>query len=391
MPQPDRSLEAPIDLSRARAWIDAEQLVETQPLPQSRQANGPIWVYLALPDTFRTSPRRLYVGDPLISALPAAWSWGPDAGDRPGDLMPAVRARDLLVHYLERGTGEPAVLVHGNWATSSWWEPVLDRLPAAVRGIAPDLRGRGRTAGPDSDYSIPSLAGDLAAFADPLGLERFHLVGHSLGSAVAMELALTGTLALQLPDVTGGPVGISMPPLFGGDRVASYYLAAAIFALALAASLAVRYTRAHYAVSAIRSNEAVAAVMGVDVVRTKVALFVASATLAALAGAFYMPFITHTDPQDAFDISRSVAALVFPIFGGIYTTAGPVVGTLALRSFEEYLRVTPPWKEGYQVMYGAVIVIAVLFLPRGILGLVRRHLGGRAAQLMGGRRWRSSR
>jgi len=74
MPQPDRSLEAPIDLSRARAWIDAEQLVETQPLPQSRQANGPIWVYLALPDTFRTSPRRLYVGDPLISALPAAWS-----------------------------------------------------------------------------------------------------------------------------------------------------------------------------------------------------------------------------------------------------------------------------------------------------------------------------
>jgi len=61
---------------------------------------------------------------------------------------------------------------------------------------------------------------------------------------------------------------------------------------------------------------------------------------------------------------------VFPIFGGLYTTIGPVVGTLILRSVEEYLRVTPPWKDGYQVVYGLVIVIAVLFMPRGLVGLI---------------------
>ena len=56
--------------------------------------------------------------------------------------------------------------------------------------IAYDLRGRGRTAGPDSDYSIPSLAADLRAFAAALGLDSMHLVGHSLGSTIVMQFAL---------------------------------------------------------------------------------------------------------------------------------------------------------------------------------------------------------
>jgi pimeloyl-ACP methyl ester carboxylesterase len=67
---------------------------------------------------------------------------------------------------------------------------LLARLPDGCRGIACDLCGRGRTTGPDSDYSMPSLAADLRAFIETLGLEAPHLVGHSLGSAVAMEYAL---------------------------------------------------------------------------------------------------------------------------------------------------------------------------------------------------------
>lgn len=105
--------------------------------------------------------------------------------------MPAVRAGDLDVHYLDRGSGTPVVLVHGNWATSSWWELVLARLPSGTRGVAPDLRGRGRTTGGGSDHRIATYAAELRAFADALGLDTFALVGHSLGSAVAMEFALT--------------------------------------------------------------------------------------------------------------------------------------------------------------------------------------------------------
>ncbi len=230
--------------------------------------------------------------------------------------------------------------------------------------------------------ALPPVAGLVvaavvgAAVAAALGAVTLRLRGIYFAIATLAFGEVLRTVALQVPDVTGGTIGISMPPLFESDRVASYYLAGAIFLLALALSLGVRYTRAHYAVTAIRTNEAVAAVMGVPVVLTKILTFVGAAVIATLAGAYYMPFITHTDPNDAFEVSRSVAALAFPIFGGIYTTLGPVIGTIALRSLEEYLRVTPPWKEGYQVVYGAVIVLAVLFIPRGLVGLASTVLRG---------------
>lgn len=226
--------------------------------------------------------------------------------------------------------------------------------------------------------ALPPLAGLAIAaivgigIALALGVVTLRLRGIYFAIATLAFGEVLRTVALQLPDLTGGTIGISMPPLFDGDRVASYYLAGAICLLALGLSLSVRYTRLHYAVTAIRTNETVAAAMGVPVVRTKVLTFTASAVVATLAGAYYMPFITHTDPNDAFEVSRSVASLAFPIFGGIYTTVGPVIGTLVLRSLEEYLRVTPPWKEGYQVVYGAVIVLAVLFMPRGVVGSALR-------------------
>jgi branched-chain amino acid transport system permease protein len=236
---------------------------------------------------------------------------------------------------------------------------------------------------------LPPLAGMVVAAAATgiiaigLGVVTLRLRGIYFAIATLAFAEVLRTVALQVPDLTGGNVGISMPPLFDGDRVLSYYLIGAIFLLTLASSIWIRRSRLQYAITAIRANETVAAVMGVNVVRTKVALFALSATLAGLAGAFYMPFITHTDPADAFDIARSVSSLVFPIFGGLYTSVGPIVGTLILRSLEEYLRVTPPWKEGYQVVYGLVIVVAVLFMPRGLVGL--------ASDRMRGIPWRSSR
>lgn len=104
--------------------------------------------------------------------------------------MSFVQAGDLTVHYREHGSGAPVMLLHGNWATGAWWEPTLALLPDGFRGLAPDMRGRGATQGPDNDYSLALLAHDALRFADALGLRQFHLVGHSLGAGVAMQLAL---------------------------------------------------------------------------------------------------------------------------------------------------------------------------------------------------------
>ncbi|MDW8249131.1 MAG: alpha/beta hydrolase, partial [Myxococcales bacterium] len=131
--------------------------------------------------------------------------------------MGTVKAGDQEVFWIEQGEGEPVVLIHGNWSTSSWWEPTLERAPSGFRWIAYDLRGRGKTKGPDSDYSLPSLAIDLRDLADALGIDRFHVVGHSLGSAIAMEFAL------QHPDrlfslIAVAPAWIDgMPPRFHSE------------------------------------------------------------------------------------------------------------------------------------------------------------------------------
>lgn len=118
--------------------------------------------------------------------------------------MPFITTPRLTVHYETAGAGAtPLVLVHGNFGTWRWWRPLFDRLPPDARAYAPDLRGCG-----DSDrsgpHTIPALADDLAAFADTLGLAHFHLLGHSLGGAVALEFALrqperAQTLALVAP------------------------------------------------------------------------------------------------------------------------------------------------------------------------------------------------
>lgn len=104
--------------------------------------------------------------------------------------MPYAKAGDLNVYYMQKGEGETIVFVHGNWTTSTSWLPVLERLPQGWKGIAYDVRGRGKTEGPDNDYTMPELAADLRAFVDALGLDRFHLAAHSLGSAIAMQFAL---------------------------------------------------------------------------------------------------------------------------------------------------------------------------------------------------------
>lgn len=104
--------------------------------------------------------------------------------------MSRIQAGDLDVHYEERGAGTPVVLVHGNWGSVIWWEPVFERVPPGTRLLAYDVRGRGQTSGPEGDGSFHSLADDLRRFAAALELGPFHLVGHSLGTAIAMQYAL---------------------------------------------------------------------------------------------------------------------------------------------------------------------------------------------------------
>lgn len=132
--------------------------------------------------------------------------------------MPSAKAGDLNVFYREKGQGEPIVFVHGNWVTSLTWEPVLSRLPKGFHGIAYDLRGRGKTEGPDNDYTMPEMAADLLKFLDALGLQKVHLVAHSLGSAVAMQFVLEHPERVHTFTVVSPAWVDGMPPAYNNPE-----------------------------------------------------------------------------------------------------------------------------------------------------------------------------
>lgn len=125
--------------------------------------------------------------------------------------MPIVHAADLKVHYEEAGRGaEIVVFVHGEWGSWRCWQPLMARLPAArYHSYALDQRGCGQTEGPDNDYTIPQRAGDLAAFTRALNLRPVHLVGQSLGAAVATQYALDHPRAVKTLTL------LSPPPVQG--------------------------------------------------------------------------------------------------------------------------------------------------------------------------------
>ncbi len=100
-------------------------------------------------------------------------------------LIPTTR---LNIHVLFSGPsdGEPVVFLHGNFSSATYWEETMLALPAAYRGIAPDLRGYGQTEDQlvDATQGMGDWSDDLAALLAALEIERAHLVGWSLGGGV---------------------------------------------------------------------------------------------------------------------------------------------------------------------------------------------------------------
>jgi pimeloyl-ACP methyl ester carboxylesterase len=131
--------------------------------------------------------------------------------------MPYQTVGDLNMFYREQGSGTPVVFIHGNTASSAWWDYTLARLAdAPYRCIAPDLRGRGDTGGDASSYTIESLAGEVRGLLEALDIGAAHLVGHSLGACVAMQYALdhkSDVLSLTL--LAPGWVAGDMPAAIG--------------------------------------------------------------------------------------------------------------------------------------------------------------------------------
>ena len=96
----------------------------------------------------------------------------------------------LSLYYEEHGSGEPLVLLHGGLGAAELWAPVLPPLAAGRRVIAVDLQGHGHTADVNRPFRAATMADDVAALIEHLGLERADVMGYSLGGQVALRTAI---------------------------------------------------------------------------------------------------------------------------------------------------------------------------------------------------------
>jgi pimeloyl-ACP methyl ester carboxylesterase len=101
-----------------------------------------------------------------------------------------VEVDGVPIHYVEAGQGKAVLLIHGLGASTFSFRHTIPELAQRYRVIALDLKGFGYSARPQSDYSLTAQAALVRQVMDRLGVERAAVVGHSMGGAVAMRLAL---------------------------------------------------------------------------------------------------------------------------------------------------------------------------------------------------------
>jgi len=102
----------------------------------------------------------------------------------------AVQVGDIAVAVREYGEGEPLLVINGTSQSLGFWEAEAATWASSHRVITYDLRGMGGSERGTGEMSVASLAADAAALLDALEVDRAHVLGYSLGSAIAQELAL---------------------------------------------------------------------------------------------------------------------------------------------------------------------------------------------------------
>lgn len=207
-----------------------------------------------------------------------------------------------------------------------------------------------------------------------IGVPALRLKGHYLAFGTLGFGEIIRIVLYNWREVTRGTDGIGRipsPAVFGFefDTDQKYYFLCIVMLL-LVLGLAHRTQTSKYGrgFAALRDAEMAAGTTGVNVTRLKILAFAISSVLAGFAGSLYAHLVGFISPDTfTFEVTAQVLSMV--LIGGMGTTFGPVLGAAFIIALPELLRVS---KEYYQVIYGAGVAFAVLFLPQGILGLLQR-------------------
>jgi branched-chain amino acid transport system permease protein len=184
---------------------------------------------------------------------------------------------------------------------------------------------------------------------------------------------LARLVAANWDALTGGAMGMrvmySPNALFGvhfSSAKSLYWLAAAMLLVTLLVTVIIQRSRFGRGLVAVREDETLASFLGINVVGYKLAAYVISSMLAAMVGCAYAPVMNFISPE-LLSAHETISLIGVLVVGGMGTVAGPAVGTLIFFGIPEMLRVALLYRF---VVLGLVIVAAVLFMPKGIVGVL---------------------
>lgn len=203
-----------------------------------------------------------------------------------------------------------------------------------------------------------------------VGLLCLRLRGSYLSLAtLAFPLILIGVL-FAFPEFSGGELGVTGVRPLAASRVGNYYIAA-VGMLALVFGLwSIADSRFGLVLHAIRDDEVAARASGINTARYKLAAFAISAFAAGVAGALYAHFMRGAGPS-TLEVALSFQVVIWGIFGGVATIYGPVAAVFVLYPLTEWLGSFKAFGELRLLIFAAIVLLVLLFMPRGLTPWVR--------------------
>ncbi|MDF2512566.1 MAG: branched-chain amino acid transporter permease [Herbinix sp.] len=213
-----------------------------------------------------------------------------------------------------------------------------------------------------------------------LGAPLLRLKGHYFALAT-MAIAECGRIIFLNWNYVGGATGVDFLnkaepgwyTLQFTSKYPYYYIFLTFVVLILLLTKGLDKSKFGYYLRAIKANEDSAQSVGINTSRYKLLAFMLSAGVVSLAGSLYANYLQYIDPSIVMPLNVSMMICLVTVMGGIGTVIGPVIGAIVLTVISEYTRATFSSISGFDLfIYGALIIIIVLFLPNGLISLFRR-------------------
>jgi branched-chain amino acid transport system permease protein len=228
-------------------------------------------------------------------------------------------------------------------------------------------------------WGLPAsaLAGAIVGYVVAFLSFRAGLKG-SYFALITLAFAEVLRIVANSVEITGGGLGMLIPakPAAANfqfsERVGFYYLMVALTVVSIAIAIWLKNSRFGAQLAAIRENEDSARALGINAFAEKIKVLMLSGALCGMGGCFFAQYFLYIDPTIVFGVDKSVEMLLVSMIGGAGTVYGPLIGALLLAGVGDATRAMSSVPGLSLVLYGALLVVIIAFLPNGLIDLIQR-------------------